>query len=165
VANSDSDNVVMLDNNNGNIVAMVPVGESPQDIAIDPSGNVWVANFIGNSVSKISSYGSLIGTYKVGEGPGGIAADGEGNVSVTNEYDDNIMKLDSNGNILNTITVGSDGTNPIGIAIDGRGNIWIVNSGLNILSEITISTLAPTTSSPTITRSPTRRPKMHKKHG
>ena len=64
------------------------VGNGPDGIAIDSSGDVWVANQEGSNVTELSSSGTTIGTYTVGSGtpsvsgPGGIAIDASGNVWV-----------------------------------------------------------------------------------
>jgi DNA-binding beta-propeller fold protein YncE len=60
------------------------VGKYPHGIAIDASGNVWVANEGSNNVTELSISGTTIGTYGVGSGPYGIAIDASGNVWVAN---------------------------------------------------------------------------------
>ncbi len=73
--------------------ATYPVGTSPDGIAIDKSGNVWVTNDGDNTISELSSSGSAIGTYPVGNAPDGIAIDASGNVWVVNYSDNTITKL------------------------------------------------------------------------
>ena len=68
-------------------------GSGPAGIAIDGSGNVWVANY-GNgtagtasgdsNVTELSSTGGVVGTYVAGSYPYAIAIDGSGNVWVAN---------------------------------------------------------------------------------
>ena len=46
VANSDDDTVSAIDTDTNTVVATIPVGEQPADIAITPDGaRAWVANF------------------------------------------------------------------------------------------------------------------------
>jgi streptogramin lyase len=71
-------------------------------VAIDGSGNVWVAN-IGNgtvgtvsgdsNVTELSSTGSLIGTYPAGSYPYAIAIDGSGNIWVANFGSNTVTEL------------------------------------------------------------------------
>ena len=51
------------------------VGSKPEGIAIDASGNIWVANSGGKTVSKLSPAGTTVGTYTVGVAPQGVAID------------------------------------------------------------------------------------------
>jgi YVTN family beta-propeller protein len=55
------------------VIGTYSVGNSPGGIAIDGSGNVWVANYGDNTVTVLSSSGALIATYSVGSHPAGIA--------------------------------------------------------------------------------------------
>jgi len=109
----------------------------PLAIAIDGSGNVWVANYgdgipgtaFGDSnVTELSPNGSIIGTYTAGNGPDAIAIDGSGNVWVANYAGGNVTELTASSNYTtsNTYTVGSS---PVAIAIDGSGNVWVANEG------------------------------------
>ena len=73
----------------GKTVGTYAVGTNPQGIAIDSSGNVWVANNgsgngSGSNVTELNSFGATVGTYAAGAGPNGIAIDSSGNVWVTN---------------------------------------------------------------------------------
>ena len=47
-------------------------------MAIDASGNVWVANYGSSNVTELSSAGALLGTLSVGTGPHGMAIDASG---------------------------------------------------------------------------------------
>jgi len=119
---------------------------SPWGIAIDGSGDAWVANVGGNSVSKFNPSGAALsgsGGY-VGSGqmsqPIGIAIDGSGSVWVSNYLGSSISELNASGteNALSPFTGG--GLNgPEGIAIDGSGNIWAANFKGNNLSKFSSS--------------------------
>jgi hypothetical protein len=71
------------------------VGSGPQYVAVDQSGNVWVANYGSANVTKLSSAGATLGTYSVGSNPIGIAVDQSGNVWVANYGSANVTKLSS----------------------------------------------------------------------
>src|SRR5208337_1172167 len=115
------------------------VGNNPYAIAIDASGNAWVANSgsdvaPGSTVTKINPVTGLASTYSGPTasplyGPHGIAIDTLGNVWVTNfgtttAPGNTITELNSSGTFLNSFTVGF---NPEGIVIDPSGNVWVAN--------------------------------------
>ena len=114
--------------------------DNPQRIAIDGSGNAWVANeFSPGSVTKLSSSGSILsgaGGYTGGgmDEPSGIAIDGSGNAWVAN-YAGSVTKLSSSGSILSG-TSGFPAGGLIGystgITIDGSGNVWIPAYGFPV---------------------------------
>jgi len=133
----DSDNNLTELSSTGNtipstITGAYTVASTLGGIAIDSSGNVWVANW-SNSVTKLSSTGSIIGTYSVGTNPVGIAIDGSGNVWVANYGGSTVTELSSTGSIIGTYSVGA---NPIGIAIDATGNVWVTNSSDNTVTKL-----------------------------
>ncbi len=111
------------------------VGTDPEGIAIDSSGNVWVANFESNNVTKLSSSGTVIGTFPVGTNPEGIAIDPSGNVWVVNGGNNNVTELNSSGGQV-TGSPFPVGSVPHGIAIDSSGNVWVANEGTNMAGSI-----------------------------
>ncbi len=121
---------------NGFVGGTYPVGTSPYGIAIDSSGNVWVANYLSNNITELNSSGTTIGTYTVGAFPETIAIDASGNVWVTNGGSNNVTKLNSSGTTIGTYPVGAG---PWGIAIDSSGNVWVANNGSNNVTELNSS--------------------------
>ena len=109
------------------------VGIPSFGIAIDASGNVWITNIVGNTVTKLSSAGSVIGTYGVGFTPGGIAIDASGNVWVANSGSNNVTELNPSGTAIGTYGVGSY---PAFIAIDQSGNVWVTNVLGNTVTKL-----------------------------
>ena len=110
---------------------------SPYDVAIDGSGNVWATNRGGpGSVSEFTSTGTPI-TGKSGysggglDNPYGISIDGAGNVWAANNGgdSDSISEISSSGNAIS----GANGYvnllmfSPYGIAVDGSGNVWVTS--------------------------------------
>ena len=113
--------------------ATYPVGTAPYGIAIDSSGNVWVANYGSNNVTKLSPSGATLGTYAVGTQPKGIAIDSSGNAWVANYGSNNVTKLSPSGATLGTYAVG---TNPESVVIDLSGNIWITNFSSSTVTKL-----------------------------
>lgn len=102
------------------------------------SGNVWSANYGGDSVSLVSNAGTVISSGYTGGGldqPGGIAVDGSGTVWVDNYHGRSFTELagaasTAPGAILSPSSgFGTQAglVEPYGIAIDASGNVWISN--------------------------------------
>ena len=115
---------------------VAPSTDNHPSVAIDASGNVWITNMSGNTVTKLNSSGTVIGTYAAGPAPYSMAIDIFGNVWVVNQLQNTVTELNSTGGLLVTYTVGSM---PFGIAIDASGNIWVANNGSNNVTEINAS--------------------------
>jgi len=111
----------------------------PQGIAIDGSGNVYVADTHNDSIQKFSSNGTFLakwGSRGSGDGqfnwPIEIAIDGSGDVYVADNDNYRIQKFSSNGTFL--VKWGSRGSgdgqfnSPAGIAIDGSGNVYVADA-------------------------------------
>jgi streptogramin lyase len=110
------------------------VGSGPVGVAVDASGNVWVANGWGNTVTKLDNSGNLIGTYSfTGSGAYGIAIDASGNVWIANSNGSTVTKMDNSGNLVGTYSTA--GLQPNGIAIDASGNVWVVNYSKDAMTD------------------------------
>jgi streptogramin lyase len=104
----------------------------PRDLAVDAAGNVWVANFTGGGVTKLSPNGVVLsgpGFFSGGlTSPSGIAIDASGNAWISNESNNSLSVLDSSGAAIlgSPITIG--GLNhPRGVAISPTGDVWVAN--------------------------------------
>lgn len=115
-------------------------------VATDQSGNVWIANYYGDSVSEVNTCGTLELGAAAGGGvrrPQGIAIDGAGTVWVANYQGNSISEIDgasgtAPGTFLSPSTgFGTDANllGPYALAIDASGNIWVSNSGANTLTQ------------------------------
>jgi DNA-binding beta-propeller fold protein YncE len=122
-------------NADGVSIGTYTVGNYPEGIAIDPSGNIWVANNGDNTVTELSPTGITIGTYTVGYYPDGIAIDASGNIWVTNSGDFTVTELSPAGETLGVYAVGSG---PVGISIDAAGDVLVLTNpgGITVLYEL-----------------------------
>ncbi len=109
------------------------VGSWPDGIAIDASGNVWVANWGNNTVTELSPTGATITTVTVGTNTVDIAIDGSGDIWLAGYNNNTVIELSPAGTLITTVTVG---INPYGIAIDASGNIWVSNMGDNTVTKL-----------------------------
>lgn len=116
---------------------------APYALAVDGSGNVWVADEGALAVSKFNSLGMAIsGNSGITGGgllaPQSIAVDLNGNVWVANTGGSSVVELDSNGNVLSGsggFTTGGINA-PTGIAVDKHGNAWVANFGGDSITEL-----------------------------
>ncbi len=100
-------------------------------LAFDTSGNLFVGNADGNTISRFNSagvYQSSITTHL--SVPRGLAFDLSGNLLVANSSDSTIVKFDPAGTFLGSID--TQGSAPIGLAIDTAGNIYATNNSNTI---------------------------------
>ena len=128
----------------------------PAGMAVDASGNIWVADFHSNGLSKLGPTGAPLsgtGGFSGGglDGPAYVAIDSSGNAWVTNYEGSSISKFSSSGSVAagSPYTLGGL-SSPWGIAIDQSGHVWAADQGNNSISEFS-SSGSPITSSSGIT--------------
>jgi len=114
----------------------------PAGLAVDQSGNVWVADYSASAVVELISAGTVAHrTTVVGgnAGPQGIAVDGAGSVWAA-DYRGNSL-VDLSGSTAAVVSppqgFGLDAplNEPYGLAVDASGNLWLSNSGNNTLTQ------------------------------
>ena len=130
----------------------------PGAVAVDGSGNLYIADSRNNSVRKVDSTGTITtvaGTGEYGFGgdggpavlallrsPSGVAVDGSGNLYIADRENLRIRKVDSAGTITTVAGAGERGSpfdtgsaiqtqlrDPAGVAVDNAGNLYIADSG------------------------------------
>ncbi len=146
----------------------------PRQVAVDSSGNVYVADAGNNMIRKITAAGvvtTLAGSGAAGSAngngtaasfnsPASIAVDSSGNVYVGDVYGFTIRKITSGGDVTTLAGSGTSGTtNGIGtaaslgyaisIAVDSSGNVYFADQYANMIRKITaagvVTTLAGST--------------------
>jgi DNA-binding beta-propeller fold protein YncE len=120
----------------------------PESVAVDGSGNVFVADTDNNRIQKFTNTGTFLtkwGSFGTGDGqfngPSNVAVDGNGNVFVVDGSNSRIQKFTNTGTFLTTwgSTGSGDGqfSNLQGIAVDGSGNVFVVEFNNNRVQEFT----------------------------
>jgi hypothetical protein len=120
----------------------------PAGIALDASGNVWIADYQASSVVKLGPSGSVLGQTGAGgvHTPMNMAVDGGGNVWTANYRANTVSEV--NGATLQAVSpavgYGLDASlyGPFGLGVDASGNVWISNAYGNTLTEL-IGAAAP----------------------
>ncbi len=144
----------------------------PHGVAVDASGNVYVADRFNDKIRKVTPEGMVstlagsIGGFANGTGenaqfdqPFGVAVDAGGNVYVSDTKNHKIRKITPSG-VVSTLagSIGgfANGTgenaqfdNPFGIAVDTEGNVYVADENNHKIRKITpngsVSTLAGST--------------------
>ncbi len=123
----------------------------PNDVAVDGSGNVYVADTQNDRIEKFDADGRLVttwGSYGGGNdnlaAPSGITVDGSGNVWVADTSNHRIQEFDASGRLMSTI--GSYGTAdgqfvfPSDVAVDGSGHVWVTDNHNSRVEEFGAAT-------------------------
>lgn len=103
----------------------------PQGMAVDQSGNLWIANYDGNSITEYlgASPASALNFTGLGlSSPFGAAADAAGRLWFTSSGNDLLVKLGADGKLAGSFSNGGL-KRPLGLAIDSLGNVWVANNG------------------------------------
>jgi NHL repeat/Bacterial Ig domain len=136
----------------------------PAGVAVDGSGNVYVAEYQNHAIRKITSAGvvttlaGLVGTFGTRDGvgvaarfnyPQGVAVDRSNYVYVADGGNDCIRKVAPDGTVTTLAGLcgnsgSDDGTNsvarfnsPLGIAVDSASNLFIGDTGNQVVRKIT----------------------------
>jgi|GEM_PF-1772058 len=123
---------------------------NPEAIAVDSSGNVYVADGAGR-IQKFSASGVFITKWgSPGHGDGqfsggvwGIAVDSSGNVYVSDIDNNRIQKFSASGVFITKW--GNEGNgdgqfyNPSGIAVDSSGNVYVAELSNNRIQKFSAS--------------------------
>ena len=129
---------------------------NPIQLAVDASGNIWVANNANGSTPRLSEFNHLgVPANASGYTGGGldvsqsVVIDNSGNVWVGNSNVgvtvNNLSEFTSAGTAISGTNgfTGGGLSNPVGLAIDANGNIWAANNaaptGTTIVSEFNSS--------------------------
>jgi sugar lactone lactonase YvrE len=136
----------------------------PTGIAVDKSGNLYIADVLNNRVRKVS--GGVISTvagngtagYTGDKGPAtsaelnnptAVALDSSGNLYIADSANNVVRMVSSSGTITtfagdNTVgysgdmalATGAQLSNPVGVVADSAGNVYIADAGNNVIRQV-----------------------------
>jgi sugar lactone lactonase YvrE len=115
---------------------------SPEGIAVDGAGNVYVAEAAGERVQQLSTDGKPLGMWDLrGKGlgelfiPGSLSVDQGGFVYLSEAYNDRVVKFEPNSGAVVGRWGGSRGgdpgqlAGPLGVGVDAAGNLYVSDTG------------------------------------
>ena len=139
----------------------------PWDVAVDPSGNIYIADFANSRIRRVDNATGIITTFAgavfpgsgiAGDGgfatdallggPAGVSVDGLGNLFISEIRNNRIRKIDTS-NIITTVGGGGAGDGgpvseanlnaPYGVALDAAGNLYITDGAYQRIRKIDAS--------------------------
>ncbi len=126
------------DSNGNQLAAFIDIGDDPNQLrypsslAIDSSGNFYIAEIMKSTVKKFDSNGNYVNILYNGN-VSDICVDSKDNVYVSVNPDNEIRKYDSNGTLLNSFKSEEEGMfQPNGIDCEfvlSGDNIYVLYSG------------------------------------
>jgi hypothetical protein len=100
----------------------------PAGVAVDGSGNLYIADYGDGSIDEWSPTAQTLSTLvSSGYGPEGVALDSAGDVYIADTPANTIEEWNAATQTLSTIVGGL--SSPVGVAVDGAGNVYIADFG------------------------------------
>ena len=107
---------------------------SPVGVAVDASGNVYVADSFNNRVVEVAPDGTQTTIGSGFNSPFGVAVDASGAVYVADTYNSRVEEVTPTGT---QTTIGSGFIAPQAVAVDASGNVYVVDTANNRVEEVT----------------------------
>ncbi len=112
----------------------------PYGVALDPNGDVWVADTGHDRVVEFAPSGRLIIGFAGGlEQPEGIAVDATGHVWVADTGHDRVVEFSPSGRKIRAFGSAGSGRGeldqPVALAISPFGDVWVADQGNNRVEE------------------------------
>jgi len=141
-----------------NGAAAIASFDQPKGIALDASGNIYIADAGNNVIRKITTAGivsTLAGSDSTGMadgppttatffGPSGVTLDAANNVYVADAGNNLIRMVSPAGDVTTLAGLNGEFSNPTGIAINASGTLFVANYlGNNILQVNSAGVVSP----------------------
>jgi len=108
---------------------------SPNGVAVDAAGDVFIADSGNNRVVEVTPSGIQTTVPATGlNSPSSVAVDGAGDVFIADSGNNQVVEVTSGGTQTKVSATGL--SSPKGVALDAAGNVFIVDSGNNQVVEV-----------------------------
>ncbi|HEX4168708.1 MAG TPA: choice-of-anchor D domain-containing protein, partial [Bryobacteraceae bacterium] len=132
---------------------------NPVAVALDGSGNLYIADQGNNVIRKVNAVTGLIVTVAGGgtgggtadglgdggpatnailSGPNDVAIDGAGNLFIADSFNGLIRRVDAASGII-TVALGTGLQDPTGVAVDPAGNLYIADTNNSVVRRMDTS--------------------------
>ncbi len=153
---------------NATVIGAIASYNGPTGVAVDATGNVYVADFGNNQIRKIATTGAVTtlaggtrsgnangtGTAAGFNGPAGVAVDAAGNVYAA-DFNNNLIRKITAAGVVTTLagsTAGNtNGTGtaasfngPRGVVVDAAGNVYVADANNNLIRKVTAAGVVTT---------------------
>lgn len=117
-----------------NLTATLNGFNAPIGLVFDEADNLYVANFDGNTIQKVTPGGNVSIFASGFKGPDRMAFDRDGNLYVPNYRGSTVSKV-TPGGVVSTVASGFN--LPAAVALDEDGNLYVANADGGRISKVT----------------------------
>ena len=113
---------------------------APRGVAVDSSGNVFIADSANNSIREVTPDGviqTVVGPDGGLNSPYGLAFDGAGDLFITESLGNRVRML--SGGVMQTVAQNASLQTPYGLAVDASGDLFIADGADNRVLEVSQS--------------------------
>jgi sugar lactone lactonase YvrE len=108
----------------------------PEGVAVDSSGNIFIADTDNNRIREVMASSKTIITIDSSEqAPSGITVDSSGNIYVADTGNNRILKIAAGGGV-SIITGPAQVNQPSSVAVDSSGNVYIADRVNNRILKV-----------------------------
>ena len=114
----------------------------PTGVAVDTSGNLYVADFSNKQVKEIPAGSNIpVGIGSGFTNPYGVAVDAAGDVYVADYGANAVYKIPAGNGA--PVAVGSGFSHPTGVAVDAAGNVYVADYANSAVKKIPVGSNTP----------------------